>query len=43
MPQQPFVRWLSQWRQKDVLQADLLAGQTGAIVVPPQGVAFATH
>ncbi len=38
----PFVRWLPQWRQKDVLQADLLAGLTGAIVVLPQGVAFAT-
>lgn len=38
----PFVRWLPQWRQKDVLRADLLAGLTGAIVVLPQGVAFAT-
>lgn len=42
MPKLPFVRWLPQWRQKDVLQADLLAGLTGAIVVLPQGVAFAT-
>jgi sulfate permease, SulP family len=38
----PFARWLPQWRQKDVLRADLLAGLTGAIVVLPQGVAFAT-
>lgn len=38
----PFVRWLPQWRQKDVLRADLLAGLTGAIVVLPQGMAFAT-
>lgn len=38
----PFVRWLPLWRQKDVLRADLLAGLTGAIVVLPQGVAFAT-
>ncbi|MFW2354574.1 SulP family inorganic anion transporter [Hydrogenophaga sp.] len=41
-PKLPFVRWLPQWRQKDVLKADLLAGLTGAIVVLPQGVAFAT-
>lgn len=40
--QLPFVRWLPQWRQRDVVQADLLAGLTGAIVVLPQGVAFAT-
>lgn len=38
----PFFRWLPQWRQKEVLRADLLAGLTGAIVVLPQGVAFAT-
>jgi Sulfate permease and related transporters (MFS superfamily) len=38
----PFVRWLPHWRQKEVLRADLLAGLTGAIVVLPQGVAFAT-
>lgn len=38
----PFARWLPHWRQKDVLRADLLAGLTGAIVVLPQGVAFAT-
>jgi len=41
-PALPFVRWLPQWRQKDVLRADLLAGLTGAIVVLPEGVAFAT-
>lgn len=38
----PFFRWLPQWCQKEVLRADLLAGLTGAIVVLPQGVAFAT-
>ena len=38
----PFARWLPEWRRKDVLRADLLAGLTGAIVVLPQGVAFAT-
>lgn len=41
-PALPFARWLPQWRQKDVLRADLLAGLIGAIVVLPQGVAFAT-
>lgn len=38
----PFLRWVPQWKQPDVLRADLLAGLTGAIVVLPQGVAFAT-
>ena len=38
----PFARWLPEWRRKEVLRADLLAGLTGAIVVLPQGVAFAT-
>jgi len=38
----PFVRWLPLWQQKEVLRADLLAGFIGAIVVLPQGVAFAT-
>lgn len=38
----PFVRWLPMWQQKAVLKADLLAGFIGAIVVLPQGVAFAT-
>lgn len=42
MPLLPFARWVPQWRQRDVLRADLLAGLTGAIVVLPQGVAFAT-
>lgn len=37
----PFLRW---WPQvnRDTLRADLLAGLVGAIVVLPQGVAFAT-
>ena len=35
-PALPFLRWLPQWRQKDVLRADLLAGLTGAIVVLPR-------
>ena len=37
----PFLRW---WHRVDrgTLKADLLAGLTGAVVVLPQGVAFAT-
>ena len=36
----PFLRW---WPQvtRDTLKADLIAGLTGAVVVLPQGVAFA--
>ncbi len=37
----PFVRWLPKLTRK-LLVADLMAGLTGAIVVLPQGVAFAT-
>lgn len=37
----PFTRWLPQTKRSDV-KADLLAALTGAIVVLPQGVAFAT-
>lgn len=38
----PFLRWRDDWRQPGALRADALAGLTGAIVVLPQGVAFAT-
>jgi sulfate permease, SulP family len=38
----PFMRWLPEWRQAGTLRADLLAGLTGAVVVLPQGLAFAT-
>jgi SulP family sulfate permease len=38
----PFLRWRDEWRQPGALRADALAGLTGAIVVLPQGVAFAT-
>jgi sulfate permease, SulP family len=38
----PFARWLPELRQPGVVRADLLAGLTGAVVVLPQGVAFAT-
>ena len=40
--QAPFMRWQSEWRQPGALRADLLAGLTGAVVVLPQGMAFAT-
>ena len=42
MPQFPFMRWLPEWRQAGTVRADLLAGLTGAVVVLPQGLAFAT-
>ncbi len=38
----PFLLWWSLLKNRTVLRADLLAGLTGAIVVLPQGVAFAT-
>lgn len=38
----PFLLWWPLLRDKRVLRADILAGLTGAIVVLPQGVAFAT-
>jgi SulP family sulfate permease len=38
----PVLRWLPEWRRPGTLRADLLAGLTGAIVVLPQGFAFAT-
>jgi sulfate permease, SulP family len=37
----PFLRWLPQVTGR-ALQADIVAGITGAIIVLPQGVAFAT-
>ena len=36
------MRWAPVWREPGALRADALAGLTGAIVVLPQGVAFAT-
>ncbi len=38
----PFLSWLPLLRDKRVLRTEVLAGLTGAIVVLPQGVAFAT-
>ena len=38
----PFLRWSQLWRDPAIAQADLLAGLTGAVVVLPQAVAYAT-
>jgi SulP family sulfate permease len=38
----PFLRWRDQWRDPHTVKADLLAGLTGAVVVLPQAVAYAT-
>lgn len=37
----PFLQWRDDWRTPGAVRADVLAGLTGAIVVLPQGVAFA--
>ena len=37
----PFTRWLPEYQKPGVVRADLLARLTGAIVVLPQGIAFA--
>jgi len=37
----PFLQWLPEYKKPGVIRADLLAGLTGAIVVLPQGIAFA--
>ena len=37
----PFLAWLK-YTSKDSIKADFLAGLTGAVIVLPQGVAFAT-
>ncbi len=41
MRQLPFFKWLPEYRNPGTIRADLLAGLTGAIVVLPQGIAFA--
>ena len=38
----PFLHWLPQWPKSGHVQSDFWAGLTGATVVLPQGVAFAT-
>ena len=42
LPRLPISRWSSEWRKPGAWRSDLLAGLTGAVVVLPQGVAFAT-
>jgi SulP family sulfate permease len=42
LPRLPISRWLPELRKPATVRADALAGLTGAIVVLPQGVAFAT-
>ena len=42
LPRLPISRWLPALREPGAGRADALAGLTGAIVVLPQGVAFAT-
>lgn len=37
----PFLAWLPLLRDRGTVRADLMAGLTGAIVVLPQGIAFA--
>jgi len=37
----PFLNWI-RFVSKDSLKADILAGLTGAVIVLPQGIAFAT-
>lgn len=37
----PFTRWLPEYQKPGVVRTDVLAGLTGAIVVLPQGIAFA--
>ena len=37
----PFLQWLPEYKKPGAIRADVLAGLTGAIVVLPQGIAFA--
>jgi SulP family sulfate permease len=37
----PFLQWLPEYKKPGIIRADVLAGLTGAIVVLPQGIAFA--
>jgi SulP family sulfate permease len=39
--QLPFSRWLPEYKTPGTVRADIFAGLTGAIVVLPQGIAFA--
>ena len=37
----PFSKWIPEYKNPGVVRADIFAGLTGAIVVMPQGIAFA--
>jgi len=37
----PFSKWLPEYKKPGIIRADVFAGLTGAIVVMPQGIAFA--
>jgi len=37
----PFSKWIPEYKNPGIIRADVLAGLTGAIVVMPQGIAFA--
>lgn len=39
--QLPFLKWLPEYQKPGTIRADIFAGLTGAIVVMPQGIAFA--
>ena len=39
---QTLLPWRTEWRDPQAIRADAMAGLTGAIVVLPQGIAFAT-
>jgi SulP family sulfate permease len=39
--QLPFLKWVPEYKTPGVVRADIFAGLTGAIVVMPQGIAFA--
>jgi sulfate permease, SulP family len=38
----PLMQWSAEWQRPGAVRADLLAGLTGAVVVLPQALAFAT-
>jgi sulfate permease, SulP family len=38
----PFLQWIPAWRSPGTIRADAMAGLTGAMLVLPQGVAFAS-
>ncbi|MDD5770283.1 MAG: SulP family inorganic anion transporter, partial [Candidatus Gracilibacteria bacterium] len=38
----PFKSWFGKLKDLEILKADIIAGITGAIIVLPQGIAFAT-